>query len=202
MKLTSNILLRQGSSTKFDQMETTDGEQSPFCTENIRFLDLVRKPKFGQLFLKAFFFRTTRLYRRFARATSKSQQKKENETRSAHTQGTQFTTGWKPGAHGPGITTHRIRKARGGCELLTELQGSVKSEPCEEIKGSFSLSSPLQRASQFTQILFLQMKQNGKPAMHIHQMNDTWQLRYPRWLQNAASLWPRWKTNWWFKTLG
>ena len=30
----------------FDQMETTDGEQSLLCVENIRVLDLTRKPKF------------------------------------------------------------------------------------------------------------------------------------------------------------
>ena len=51
-KLTSNILWL-GSRTKFDQIETTDGEQLLFCAENIRFLDTVRKPKLWQLFLKA-----------------------------------------------------------------------------------------------------------------------------------------------------
>ena len=52
-KLTSNILLQEGSSTRFDQMETTDGEQLLFWAENTRFLDLFRKPKLWQLFPKA-----------------------------------------------------------------------------------------------------------------------------------------------------
>ena len=41
------------------------------------------------------------------------------ETRSARVQDAQFTAGRTPGAHGPGITTPRIRKARGGPQAET-----------------------------------------------------------------------------------
>ena len=61
-----------------------------------------------------FCFGTTRLNRKFARATTNSQQK-GGRRRAARIQGPQFTAGRTPGAHGLGITTlPRIRKARGG----------------------------------------------------------------------------------------
>ena len=47
-----HILLQQGNSTKFDQLGTTDGEQLLVCAENIRFLDLIRKPKFWKFILQ------------------------------------------------------------------------------------------------------------------------------------------------------
>ena len=39
--------------TKFDQMQTTDGEKLLLYVENIRVLDLIQKPKRCQLFPKA-----------------------------------------------------------------------------------------------------------------------------------------------------
>ena len=48
-KLSSKTLWQLGSSTKFDQMVTTDGEQLLLCAENTRVLDLLRKPKPRQL---------------------------------------------------------------------------------------------------------------------------------------------------------
>ena len=166
-------------------METTDEEQSPKCTENIRFLDLIRKPKFGQFFLKAFFFEPQDcILGSHVRRRSRNK-KGENETRSAHTQGTQFTAGRKPGAHGPGITTPRIRKARIGCELLTELQGSVKSEPCEEIEGS--CLSTIRLKERPNSHKFFSYKWNRMESQWCTFTRcDTWQLRYPNSLVRNA----------------
>ena len=42
-----------GIITKIDQMQMTDGEVLLFCVENIRVLDLIRKPMLCQPFPKA-----------------------------------------------------------------------------------------------------------------------------------------------------
>ena len=52
-KLASNIVWQPGSSTKSDELGTTDGEQSHLHAGNIQVPDLFRRPKSWQQFPKA-----------------------------------------------------------------------------------------------------------------------------------------------------
>ena len=52
-KLTSNISLQPGKSTKFDQMGTKDGDSCSFMPGMFDFMDFIKKPKLWKLFPKA-----------------------------------------------------------------------------------------------------------------------------------------------------
>ena len=75
---------------------------------------------------------------------------------------------------------------RSSNELLTELQGSEKSEPVKKAKEARATRKlvPTLSAIRLKEHLctykepFLQMRGNGRSFMQLHQMEDIWQLLY------------------------
>ena len=89
-------------------------------------------------------------------------------------------------------------------ELLTDLQGSERSEFYEEekepqtsgkhvrLKASRKIVQALSQHSSYKSIPFhkreplLRMRGHGRLFMHIDQMEDTWQLQSPNWLHKCC----------------
>ena len=168
-KLSSNILWLPRIRTKFDQMQMTDGDKLPVCAELFRVLDLIRKPVLWQLFPKAQSLDQFWKFILWKFVTDMEQKLRFHQSQTQR--------------------THLALYYPTYCSKTFKDQEEVnsmkkKEEPRASRKLVLTLSAfRLQEHPWTHREPFLRMRGNGRSFMRIHQMKNTWQLQYPRWLQ-------------------
>ena len=168
-KLSSKILWFPRLRTKFDQMQMTDGDKLPVCAELFRVLDLIRKPVLWQLFPKAQSLDQFWKFILWKFVTDMEQKLRFHQSQTQR--------------------THLALYYPTNCSKSFKDQEEVnsmkkKEEPRASRKLVLTLSAfRLQEHPWTHREPFLRMRENGRSFMRIHQMKNTWQLQYPRWLQ-------------------
>ena len=190
--VTSIIFLQPGHNTKVDLMETTDGEQNSFVSITSDFSKLSESLCFGSYAWTIIGpVLEVHIVKILLRIWNRSRNSINcNPTYTSHVAKSRETERLVNEIH------DHNEELRSNNELLTQLQGSAKSEACEERRRSLSNKEIRIRLKEHPcthKEPFLQMR--------IHQMEDIEQLLYPRWLQKMLRHYDQERQNWGFKTL-
>ena len=127
------FLLQPGNSTKFDRMETTDGRQLLICAENKKVQAVAAVPE-GTIIGPVLEVHIVKILDEYGMEVAIPPM--TNPTYTFY-----FAVSLETERFLNEIHDHK-EEFRSSNKLLTELQGSVKSEPCEERRGSSSNKEP------------------------------------------------------------